>query len=319
MKKTLMIILSALVFLGLDPLGVLFASGLKTTIAIINSKAIAPYNDAISGFKEQLEKGGYEANFGYYDFKEDAKKELIGAITSLRPDIIFAVGTEAALFAKEDAGEFPVVFSMVINPTASKIVDSLEAPGNNLTGVSLDIPIETQFKKLKEFLPDLKKIGMLYDANKNKLLEEAGIAANKLGLDLYAKPVYSEAEVIDAVEEVLKESDCLWAGIDPLVYNQQSAKYILMATFRHKKPFMAFSYNYVKAGALFALECDYRDIGRQSAQIAVRILRGEKPDNIPVEPPRKIRMAINQKIAEVINMIIPSAISKEADKVYGVE
>jgi putative ABC transport system substrate-binding protein len=287
------------------------------SIAIINSKEIPAFNDAIAGFKEDLKQAGYEVNFSYYNFAATKDKGLIKQIADLKPAVVLTLGTEATTFAKENIRDFPIVFSMVLDPVESGIIASLNDHGENITGVSLDISVDTQLKELKRFLPNAKRVGMLYNQKKKKFIEtQAKPAASKLGLELMAEPVYAEADVVGMLEKVLDASDCLLASTDTLVYNKQSAQYILLATLRHKTPFMAFSYNYVKAGALFALECDYRDIGSQSAQAAIRILGGEKPGNIPIYVPRKTRLVVNRKIADVIGVTISPKILAEAHEIY---
>jgi ABC-type uncharacterized transport system substrate-binding protein len=166
--------------------------------------------------------------------------------------------------------------------------------------------VKSQFEKLKQALPKITKVGMLYDAKtKTAMKDEAQAAANALGLELIAKPINSKADVASALDDLMGEAQCLWAGVDTMVYNAQSSKYILLTTLRNKIPFMAFSSNYVNAGALMALEADYDDIGRQSADLAIKILNGQNPGSLPVETPRKVKMLTNQNTADVIGVAIP--------------
>ncbi len=159
-------------------------------------------------------------------------------------------------------------------------------------------------------------MGVIYNAKEKDWLKEIEATANRMNLEIVAKPINSAADVPRAVEEVAKEADCLWAQVDPLIYNAQSSQYILLTLLRNKIPFMAFSSQYVKAGALLALECDYKDIGRQAGEIAVKILRGGVLGTVALSFPAKVRLVVNQKIAQVIGIEIPKKLLEEAKEVY---
>ena len=277
-------------------------------ILVIQSRKLNPYNEALEGWKQFFEQESFPVQYNEYNLEEYANKEseLISRIDEEPPRLIFAVGTEAALFSKNNFKDIPIVFAMVLDPVESGIVSSGRGSRENITGVSLKISIEAQFKKLKEVIPKIKVIGMLYDVkNMSRSKEEAQEAADRLKLTLAAKPIYSKTDVDKALAEIVKEADCLWAGVDTFIYNPQSAQHILLWTLRNKIPFMAFSSNYVNAGALLALECDYVDIGRQAAQMAIKILKGEELKSLGIETPRRTRVIINQKTAQLIGVDVP--------------
>jgi putative tryptophan/tyrosine transport system substrate-binding protein len=292
----------------------------EKSVGIILSRSLGPYQEAVSGFKSELVLRNIDVRYKEFDLSASGADHagLLAQIKSAVPDIILAVGTEASIFSRENIKDTPVVFSMVLNPVESGIALSLKKPDTNLTGVSLDIAITDQFELMKKIKPSLKKVGMLYGAeSKNWLKDKASEAAGKTGLELLAVPVRLESEVLGDVEKVCSESDFLWAAADPMVYNAQSAQHILLITLRQRAPFMAFSANYVEAGALLALECDYRDIGAQAGQIAIKIMGGVSPQSIPVEPPRKTRLFINNRTAETIGLVMPKDLLDAADKVFG--
>ena len=278
----------------------------KYVVDILTNKGIKQYDQSIAGFETELAQKNFNVSYNIYDQDLAQNPSIVGEILDTKPNHVLAVGTEKALFAKENFKDLPVVFSMVLDPIEGGIVESWDNSGKNLSGVSLKISVEKQFEKLKKILPDVKSVGMLYDAkNKQGLRLEAEHAAQNLGLRLVAKSVISKADVADALDELVTEVDCLWAGVDTLIYNPQSAKHILLTTLRSKIPFMAFSSHYVDAGALMALECDYEDIGKQTADIVTKILAGESPGSIPIEFPRKLKLITNQNTAEVLDLQIP--------------
>jgi putative tryptophan/tyrosine transport system substrate-binding protein len=322
MDKKVLYLISILFFAGSFfisslPLRLAFSSEEQVVVAL-RSKTIKPYNDALSGFEEELAKNGYKPSQRSYDLDEAKGKEqqLVKEIRDLKPMLIFAAGTEAALFAKEKLKDFPVVFSMVLDPVKSGIIESASSPGDSLSGVSLDISPELQFRKLKELLPKLSRVGVIYNAKEKAWIKEIEAVARALGLVIVAKPVDSESDVPVKLEEIAKEADCLWAQVDPMIYNSQSSQYILLTLVRNKIPLMAFSSQYVKAGALLALECDYVDIGRQAAQIAIRVLKGGAFGSVALTFPAKAKLIVNKKIAQLLGINIPQKILEEASEVY---
>ena len=278
-------------------------------IFVIKSRDIPPYKDAYSGFREAMESRVYNAVYKEHNLQKFANRtaDLVKILDEEKASIVLAIGTEAAVFARRSIKEIPVVFTMVLNPVESGIVDSLKRPGGNITGVCLNIPVEVQFKVLKKIVPHVKSIGMLYDkATKSQVEREARIAAARTGVKLVAKPIYSEAEISSGLDEVFRESDCLWAGVDPKIYNPATARHIILSTLRNKIPFMAFSAQFVKAGALIALECDYYDIGQQTAEMTAEMLtRSTRPHNMPVSLPRKTKLVVNMKTARNVDVDIP--------------
>lgn len=291
----------------------------RPIIAVIKSRNITPYNTALEGFRQVLQEQGINAQLIEYELegKRDEGLRIIEEIRAKNPDLILTVGSISTVVVLKNIRDIPVVFSMIIESVAGGFVKSLDSSGNNATGASMDIPINTQFENLKMLIPGIKRIGVVYNpAQSETIINEASIVARRMNLELVAKSVDSEKDVPEVLEELSKQIDCLWAVVDKTVYTPQSAKYILLFTLRNKIPFMAFSDNYVEAGALVALYCDYDDIGRQSAEIAIEILKGRKPNNIPISLPRKVNIAINLRVAKVIEIEIPASVLRRADKVF---
>jgi putative ABC transport system substrate-binding protein len=134
-------------------------------IAVIKSWDLDSYNNALKGFNEVLEKKGIKPwLLDDYNMQgsEEKGREITRQIASKKPDLVLTLGTRATRIAVQDIKDVPVVFSMVLEPVASGLIESMACSGNNLTGASLDIPIKVQFETLKVVVPGLKKIGVLY-------------------------------------------------------------------------------------------------------------------------------------------------------------
>jgi putative tryptophan/tyrosine transport system substrate-binding protein len=283
-------------------------------IAVIRSRIIKPYNDALAGFESALNTSRSHVTLRIFDLEavEGKGEKGLQEIASVKPVLTFAIGTEAAVFAKEKLKDLPVVFSMVLDPVKAGIVASPTASGDSLRGVTLDISPEVQFAKLKELLPAARRVGILYNPEETEWLNGTKRTAERMNLAIVAKAVNSGADVPARLDELSREVDCVWAQVAPSIYNSQSSQYIILTLIRNKMPFIAFSSQYVKAGALAALECDYSDIGRQSAEIAIMVLQGHASGAVALSFPAKVRMVVNKRIAELLGVNIPATILNEA-------
>ena len=276
-------------------------------VAIIKSGEIKPYQDAITGFKKVCRTNTVE-----YDLagELDNTQEIIKKINDKNPDLILAVGTKAAIFAKQEINDFPIVFLMVSRP------EKYGLTGKNITGVSLNIPTNIQFKTLRLIIPQLKTIGVIYNPKiSREAIEIAAATAKNMGLELVAIKVNSEKEVPQALRIMKGNIDAMWMVMDETVVNSQSIQYIMLFTIRNKIPFMGLSIRFVQDGALLALQSDYMNIGRQSGEIANLILESKSADDIPIATPKKNELVLNLKTAKLIGIDIPADVIKKAGRI----
>lgn len=234
--------------------------------------------------------------------KEEESKAIIRQIKQKAPDFIFTIGSKATILAYENIKDIPIVFSMVLAPVVTS---------TNITGVTLNIPVEATLKTLKRILPKAKRIGLIY-SEKSEGIVKTFTAYEEMDLKLISKKIKSEMEFPDALKNISKRIDCFLMHADPSVYSMPSTQYLLKTSLAAGLPVIGLSLSYVKAGALFSLDCDYEDIGKQSAEIALRILMGERADLIPFLHPRKQNLCLNLIVAERLGIKIPKKIIKEA-------
>jgi len=291
-------------------------------IAVIKSKDSAIYNSALEGFMKALKDKNVNVKepTSIYNMEDDAAKgrEIVSQIKTAKPDLILTLGTMATKAASRDIKDLPIVFSAVLNPVDGGLVKNMKSSGNNLTGATMDIPIKTQFEWLKKVVPDVNKIGVLYNPAETKVvIDEASKIAETMKVKLVAAPVHSEKDVPKSTRDLVRKVDALWSVADTTIFGiQQSRKFIVLETLRKKIPFMGLSRSFVKAGALLALSYNYEDIGRQSGELAVRILAGEKPSQIPITVPQKVSLFLNLRLAGRIGIKIPNDIIDKADEVF---
>jgi len=162
-------------------------------------------------------------------------------------------------------------------------------------------------------LPDQKHVGVLYNPAQNQArVNEARRLSKVLGIELHAQMVSSPRELPEAMERVANQAGVFWGMTDTLVLHPQVAQSLLLFSFRNRIPFIGPSRSWVKAGALYALERDYIDMGRQCGELALKVLQGTSIGGLPPKAPRKIGYIINLKTARHMKIEIPAQLQKGA-------
>lgn len=287
-------------------------------VAIITTDTLTATQRSISGAKTVVGKSFPNATYLQFciSFPTSADPHLGDSLRQLRPDVVLTVGTTATEWAQKQFKSVPIIFSSVMYPIVSGFVESFNRPGHNITGASLSIPAKTQFEYFRMIIPDLKSIGVLYTDNTAPLIPAAKSVAKSLGLELLAIKVSSEKELPAAFDSLTRTVQGVWSLADPNLFSPQSTKYILVNALRKGVPLMGFSRNVVESGALFALDFDYKAVGRQAGEIVCQVLRGGKTENISVTTPDIIWFHYNENTAQHINIKIPPDLVAVAKEVY---
>ena len=224
--------------------------------------------------------------------------------------MILTLGSKALHLAVQQDLDRPVIAGLTLDHS------ELEK-NNNASGVVLDYGAETELSWIHRILPEAKTVGVLYSPDKTgHRIAAAKKAAKKLKLKLVVKEVNSPKELPVAMEALFRNVDVLWGMSDPVVLSRQTAKAVLLTSFRSQVPFVAPSSVWVKAGALYSLDWDYRDVGEQSGKMALSVLRGEKPSAIPIQAPRKVGYSLNLRTAEHMKLDLPGKIIAGAEQVF---
>jgi putative ABC transport system substrate-binding protein len=232
-------------------------------------------------------------------------------INTLKPAVIYTLGVDAAKWATSQTSSIPIVATMVLKD------DLFKQAGTNITGVSLTHTMQTQFQWLKKFFPQQKAVAILYNPTENNnVIKEAERASLTNGFKLIPIPVETPKELPYALEQLEKNVDLLMSIPDDTVMSVNTAKEVLLASFRNKVPLIGLSDNWVKSGAYYALSWDYADLGLQCAEQAIKLLSGTPLHSIPPEHPRKVTYTINTKIAEHMNINISDGLLKNAKMVF---
>lgn len=293
-------------------------SGQHLDIAIITSDTLTSTQRTLHGIQKVVALEYPEIDFETFLIGKNPfrNQEIIDSVKGLEPRLVLTIGSPATSIARENFDNLPIVFSGVKYPVLSGFVESVDNPGKNITGASLDIPTDVQFNCFKKIIPDIKKIGVLYTDNTASLIPPARIVANELGLELIAMRVNDERELPGALDSLSSVVDGIWSVADYNLFGPQSTRYILLNTVRKGIPFMGFSQHVVESGALFALDFDYKAVGIQAGNIVNRILAGEQPENIKVTSADIIWFHYNENTAKRIKVKIPEELASVAKEVY---
>jgi putative ABC transport system substrate-binding protein len=281
-------------------------------IAVLVSYQDTPFGEALAGFQGHLHDKGVQADYEVYSLQGDAAqaREAVQKIKKSNVRLIFTLGSLATDAVIRDISDVPVVSCLILRADTLK-----KAP--NATGVALEFPLEIQFSWLQRFLPDAGTIGVVYspDENRNKI-EAASRIAKSLSLKLEAREVRVPQDVPAALDVLSKKADVLWGVPDQLALSPQIAKHILLFSFRNSIPFIGPSSPWVKAGALYALDWDYADLGAQCGEMAQKVLGGISPSAIPPVSPRKVLYSVNLNTARQMKITIPDELIRGAHRTY---
>jgi putative tryptophan/tyrosine transport system substrate-binding protein len=280
----------------------------------------------IAAFRSGLEALGWTENrniriehrFGAGDV---ARIQAYAAeLASSPPDIIVASSTPVIAALKQAIRSVPIVFSVVNDPVGQGFIDSLARPGGNITGFTfIDFPLIGKWLELlKEIAPGTRRMALMFNPQTAPyyplFLREFGAAAGSLAAELSAIPVGDRAEIEAAVTAFVREpGGGLIAAPDPFINTHRVL--IMALAERHRLPAIYGFRQYVSEGALISYGPDTEDIVRRSASYVDRILKGEKPADLPAQAPTKFALVINLRAAKALGLAVPMTLIARADEV----
>jgi len=241
-------------------------------------------------------------------------QELVG----LQPDIILTNGTPTTVALQGETRTIPIVFATAADPVASGMVARLEHPSGNITGFANNEASlgGKRLELLSEIAPGLKRIAIMFNPDlvvaSDKLLLE--MAARSLKVEPIFAPVHGDAEIETAIMAIGREPR---GGllVMPDVFTNAHRAPIISAAARNNVPAVYQISTFARDGGLLSYGADPVDIYRRTATYVDRILRGEKPGDLPVQFPTKFEMAVNLKTAKALGLTVPQSILLLADEV----
>ena len=280
-------------------------------------------NTIRDGFMAELKAGGYTKESGWNITILNANGNPIEAasvadqLLNLQPAVLVSLTTPATkpLFEKNN-GRYPMVFSFVSFPESIGIKE--KAP--NVTGLSDAVDFDLLLTLVRDTLPDVKRIGMVFSDEPNARVSYDKVKAlvKAAGLEFSSQSVSKEEEVRGAIEALMqqpkgKRPQAILVGADGVVTNKITA--LLDVTNAGKVPVFAVDDSSVEKGALAGLSVNYTDFGKETAKVTMRILKGEKPESIPMNRYVAKDVLVNNLAAKKIGVVIPPKVAKQAVRV----
>lgn len=282
-----------------------------------------PALDAVhEGVKDELAERGYREGENLRLMHESAQgnsaiaSQIARKFVGENPDVIVAIATPSAQTVAAAARNVPVVFSAVTDPIAAKLVQSWEAPGANITGVSDMLPIEKHLDMLQRAMPDAKRIGTVYnpgEANAAALIELLEERLQARGMELVKGAATKTSEVLGAARSLVGKADAIYLTTDNTVIS--AAEAVISVGERSKIPVFAADTATVERGAVAALGFNYYNHGRQTGAMVARVLEGAGTADMPVETMKELDLYVNPEAAERMGVTLPEDLIQEAVKV----
>ena len=249
----------------------------------------------------------------------DLIRKHAAELAALTPDVILAHGSSTVGPLLRVTRTIPIVFPIAVDPVGGGFVDSLARPGGNATGfMQFEYSLSGKWLELlKEIAPRVTRAAVLRDAAQVSGGGQLGAiqsAAPSLGVELRPVDVRDAPEIERAVTAFGRSPN---GGLIVTAAGAASVHRDLIVTLaaRHKLPAVYFERSFVAAGGLISYGTDYLDQYRRSASYVDRILKGEKPADLPVQGPTKYELVINLKAAKALGLEIPSSVLARADEV----
>lgn len=264
------------------------------------------------GFVDELAKQGYVEGENIEIDLQNAQGEqrnlkTISQQLAESSDVVLAIATPSAQSLANTTQTTPVIFSAVTDPVSAKLVESREHPGSNVTGTSdqSSDAISTQINLIKKVLPKAKRIGILYtqsEPNSVVQKDEAKRLLEEKGFTVVEKTILDSNNVKAAAESLMAEVDIVFVPTDNIISSTMET--VKQVSIKHKVPVFGGSTEMIAVGGLYNYGTNYEELGRQTARMLIRVLKGEKPENIAVELPEKLELHTNQEMADALGIDI---------------
>jgi putative ABC transport system substrate-binding protein len=291
------------------------------TIGVVNLSA--SFDSVLDGFKSGMEAEGFKEgeNVTYlYDGPAANPGALDGILEDYKNkqvDLVLTFGTTATLKAKQilEGTDIPVIFGPVTDPIGSGIVTDLQKPGGNITGIRTGNPTPKRLEWLMAIDPEIKRIYVFNnptDSSSVQSLATLTEIAPVFNVELVVQDTSTPEEIDAGLDAIPEDVDAIFILASAFLESQLDK--FTEAANENNLPLSAAATANVMAGALTSFGHDNVPIGKQASRLAVQILRGAKPADLPVET-AEIFTSINLKTADTIGLYIPNGIIRQADVV----
>lgn len=280
-------------------------------------------DSAYEGFMDGLTEAGYEDGKNISIDYQNAQGEqancntIVSKFVSDQVDLILAIATPAAQAAANATSDIPILITAVTDPADAKLVASNEAPGGNVTGTSDLNPIKEQMDLIKQLVPDVKKVGMLYCSSEANSEFQVNLAKEQLatmGIESQDFTVSSTNEIQQVTESMVGKVDAVYVPTDNMIASGMVT--VSGVAVDAKLPVIVAEPWVVKTGGLGTYGLSYYNLGKQTAAMADKVLSGDaQPADMPIEYLDQADLMLNQDIIDAIGITVPQELLDKAELV----
>jgi putative tryptophan/tyrosine transport system substrate-binding protein len=292
-------------------------------IGFLGTTTPSAWSQWVAAFVQRLRDLGWiegrtiAVEYRWAEGRDERFAEIAAEFVRLKVNVIVTSGT-ALLAAKQATSVIPIVFAVANDPVGSGFVASLSRPGGNVTGLSLQSTdlAGKRLELLREVVPGLRRLAiMAHVGNPGAVLELAGIqtAGRALGLEVATLEIRRAEDIAPTFEMLKSRVDALYVETDALMSTHRIRINTLALAAR--LPTMHGGRAYVEAGGLMSYGPNYTDLFRRAADLVDKVLRGQKPSDIPVEQPTNFDLIINLTTAKALGLEVPPTLLARADEV----
>ena len=295
-------------------------------IGVTQTVSFPDFDADAKGFEKALAEAGFKEGIHVIYDRQNAQGDINHTQTiaqkflNANVDLIHSIATPSSRAVMKIIKDIPIVFSSMTDPVYAGLIPKTSPlgtkTGTNVTGVSDRWPVTLQFEMYATFFPKAKKWGTIYnmrDPRSLPYIREMREAAKKLKVELIEVTVSSGEEILPAAQFLAGKAQSFYITYDHIALS--SFDTIVKVSNEKKIPLFGGDLKCVAKGAIAAYGWDYFQIGHSAGRKAVRILKGEKPGDIPWGPGEKLLLMINEKAAKTQGAIISPELLKKADKV----
>ena len=282
-----------------------------------------PALDAIyQGIQDELAKEGYEAGKNLeIDFQnaqgdQSNLASMSEKLVSNKNDVIVGITTPATLSLANVTKDIPIVMGGITYPVEAGLIKDEKKPGNNITGVSDRTPIKQQLEIMKQVVPTLKTVGILYTSSEDNSVKQAKQAeedAKALGLEVKVATIANTNDIQQVTESLASQVEAIFVPIDNTIASAMAT--VVKATDAKKIPVFPSADTMVADGGVLGLGVDQYQIGVETAKMVVEVLKGAKPADTPIKLANEGVIYLNEEKAKELGITIPADIAQKAQKV----
>jgi putative ABC transport system substrate-binding protein len=248
----------------------------------------------------------------------DRAAKLAADLVRLKVDVIVTYAHPRVVATKQSTSVIPIVFAAVADPLSTGLVASLARPGGNVTGLSAQATEigGKQLQLLRDLVPGLRRLAIMTNVgNSASVLDMRGVqaAARTIGLEVVMLEIRQAEDIAPALGELKGRADALYVCIDTILFSNRI--HINTMALAARLPTVLSNRGWVEAGGLMSYGPNFVDLFRRAGDYVDKILRGTKPQDIPVEQPTKFELVINLKTAKALGLTVPDKLLALADEV----